>query len=216
MNPPEGDGTRHDPEATYRDIPPDATQRDPGTRPYSSYGSAAVPPSADAVGDADADGDIRLRFGTGPAAPRVWQPTPRRRRSRLAPVLSILVSVAVIAGVAFYLLQGRDGLAVTAAPRVEAPKGALQCDRKTSSRKVRIVAVLTLNGRAGELTYRWTQSDGEPQPPVHVKIGRGEKTREIPLDWTVSGPGRTKLTATFELLEPTAKKAAGSFTYSCR
>ncbi|GAA3236663.1 hypothetical protein [Actinocorallia longicatena] len=203
-----GPGETHlDAGETFRDVPADATRHEPRA---ASYGNAAFPPPE------AADEEIRLRFGAGPAAPKVWQPTPRprRRRSRVMPFVSIAVSAAIIGGVAWYLLGTRGDLAVSAV-RVQAPAGVLRCDGKTSSRKIRVVATVTLNGRPGLLTYRWTQSDSRPQEPVQVRIARGEKSRDLPLDWTVSGAGRAERTATFEVLSPGTLRSHATFRYSC-
>ncbi|GAB3658061.1 hypothetical protein GCM10027589_18470 [Actinocorallia lasiicapitis] len=219
MTHPDDDRTHRDvpPEATHLDVPVDATHMDAPAevtrhepRTFPSYGNAAVPPSADE--------EIRLRFGAGPSAvaPKVWTPTPRkRRRSRIAPLISIAISTAIIGGIAWYLLQTRGPLEI-ATVKVEAPSGVQRCDRATKSREVRLKAVVALNGKAGELSYRWTQSDaGGAQQLQTLRVVGGEKTKTIPLTWRVEGEGRASLTATFELLSPSVQRTAVTFRYSC-
>lgn len=211
------DGTRRDiPEdGTRRDFPMDATSRDLPP----SYGNAAIPDRTRQYGDED----VRHQFGAGPTVPPAWTtPTPPRRRparSRVRPVLSILLSAAIIGGVLFWLyLRGQGDLEVTKIT-VTAPTGALGCDRKTQSRVVPVVATLQTNGKAGELQFQWIQSDDKTKIKQQTEsISSGHKEITEPLNWNVSGPGRTKLTATFKLISPAGKatEAKATFTYSCR
>lgn len=211
--------TPDDPGATRRDLPPDATRQDPGAarrplEPTRAYGEAVTPPTGSAE-------DIRLRFGggPGPTAPKMWDPAsvgPRRRRSRWGSWLSVLLSLAVIGGV-LYWIQSRDqGVLEVAKIEVAAPQGLLACDRATRSRTVRLTATLTLNGGPGEIEYRWRQSDRDPGPMIKASVSSGQKTLVVPLSWQVSGPGRIRLTGTFELRSPAPQEASASFEYSCR
>jgi hypothetical protein len=214
----------HRDDETRRDIPEDGTRRDFSADATShdfppAYGNAAAPDRTRRSGEED----VRLQFGAGPTVPPAWTtPTPPRRRpakSRLRPILSILVSAAIIGGVLFWLyLRGQGELEITKIT-VTAPSGALACDRKTQSRVVPVVATLETNGKAGELHFQWIQSDDKNKlKPQSEHISSGHKQITEPLNWNVSGPGRTKLTATFKLISPVGKvtEAKASFTYSCR
>ncbi|WP_344240039.1 hypothetical protein [Actinocorallia libanotica] len=149
----------------------------------------------------------------------MWDPataTRRRRRSRLASWASIAVSLAVIGGVLLWAqARGQTPVEVLKA-RVEAPEGLLACDRASRSRTVRLTATLTLNGGTGDVRYRWRQSDRAPGAFTTVTVPAGQETLVVPLDWQVSGPGRTRLTGTFEVETPSAQEASASFEYTCR
>ncbi len=210
---------RHDePEATRGDVPLDATRRDPGgqRRPLDAYGHVPAPsvPSASVEDD-------RIRFAQDPArgAPRMWDPataTRRRRGPRTASWVSIAVSLAVIGGVLLWLQAREQTVLEVTGLRVEAPGGLLACDKASRSRTVRLTATLTLNGGEGDVRYRWRQSDREPDAFTTVTVATGQETLVVPLDWQVSGPGRAKLTGTFELAAPAAQEASASFEYTCR
>ncbi|WP_106396499.1 hypothetical protein [Actinocorallia populi] len=205
--------TPDEPEAVRGDVPADATRQDPGgpRRPLDAYGRVprpAAPPE-----------DERFARRPGQDAPRMWDPATaarRRRRSRLTSWVSIAVSLAVIGGVLLWLqARERTVLEVTRV-RVEAPEGLLACDKASRSRTVRLTAALTLNGGTGEIRYRWRQSDREPGGFATAEVSAGEETLVVPLNWQVSGTGRTRLTGTFEVSAPSAREASASFEYSCR
>ncbi|MEO3786129.1 hypothetical protein ABGB12_22595 [Actinocorallia sp. B10E7] len=208
--------TPDEPEATRRDLPPDVTCQDPGgpRRPLDapSYGEAVTPPAGSAE-------DLRIRLGTGRAEPGMWDPstvTRARRRSRSVSWAGVLVSLAVVGGV-LYWIQAREQAALRVTKVVvEAPEGVLACDRATRSRTVRLTATLTLDGGSGEVRYRWRQSDSGPGPLAVAKVPAGQKALVVPLNWHVSGSGRARLTGTFELSSPAAQEASASFEYSCR
>ena len=107
-------------------------------------------------------------------------------------------------------------LMVRSGVRVAAPEGVLACDAATRSRTVRLTATLTLNGGPGEIRYRWRQSDSGPGPVSAAEVPAGQESLVVPLNWQVSGEGRTTLTGTFELQNPSVREASASFEYSCR
>ncbi|MEO5876216.1 MAG: hypothetical protein ABIS86_09550 [Streptosporangiaceae bacterium] len=213
------DGTRREfDDRTRRDLPPEATAQDFG----QPYGNAALPDRTRQLPN-EPDEHVRLRFGAGPAVPPAWNtPTPRRRRpkrSRVGPIISILVSAAIIGGVFFWLyLRGQGDLEITKIT-VSAPKGALACDPDTQSLVVPVVATLETNGKGGELRFQWVQSDNAAKlKPQSESVSAGGKKITEPLNWNVSGPGRTRLTATFKLISPVGEvtEAKAGFTYTCR
>jgi len=154
-----------------------------------------------------------------PAVPKMWDPATverRRRRSRLVSWAVIVLSSAVIAGaLAWVGMRENRRLEVTGLT-VTAPEGLLACETATRSRTVRLTATLTLNGGAGEIRYRWRQSDRDAGPESALWVEAGQERLLVPLDWQVSGEGRTELTGTFELRTPAVREASASFEYSCR
>jgi hypothetical protein len=173
----------------------------------------------------DGGNDEVLRFGPGvPSAPppdglaelwRAGREAPRRRRRRL---LRGLISASVTAALAvavllWLLLRGQgDGLQVTAI-RVQTPQQPQGCDAT-----VDVTGILTTNGEAGRITYRWTRSDGHDSGLLHETVAAGKRDVTIHLSWVVRGPGQRRFTATLDLVEPkgTAAKASSAFGYSCR
>lgn len=201
-------------DGTRREFGPSGTHFDPGaTQQDASYGNSAFPAAPPPSGD-----DIRVRFGDGPSVPPMWNPASvrRKRRSRLAPLLSIAVSLAIIAGVLFWIFARGQGEVAVSKIEITAPKGLLSCDPTTRERNIPITAKLSLNGDSGEVVYRWVLSDSGARPPHRQPVKRGETELTVPLAWKVTGQGRAKRTATLEVLEPAPMKASTSFQYTCR
>ncbi|ROO90612.1 hypothetical protein EDD29_8344 [Actinocorallia herbida] len=218
------DDTSLDPTVTRREYGHGGTRPAGGdtTRPPASARPAGYPwPGVTPPGD-DA---VRVRLGSGPTGPQpMWSPDSvparhRRRNSRTAPFLSVILSLAVIGALLAWLaLRGGEEVVPLAVKdvRVEAPGGQQRCDTAKQARTVDLTAIVTLNGAPGVLSYRWVQSDGTPGAFQKATIMDGQTAFEAPLHWTVSGEGRKELTATFELKSPKRTKSSATFEYVCR
>lgn len=141
-------------------------------------------------------------------------PRPRRRRRRVRGLISGLITVALLAGVlAWLLLRGQgSGLEVTAI-EVRTPQQTQTCNAT-----VNVTGVLTTNGKAGRIAYRWIRSDGNDSGLLYQTVETGRREVTVPMSWTIDGPGQRRFTATLELVEPEsgANKASSAFGYSCR
>ncbi|TQJ85506.1 hypothetical protein [Streptomyces sp. SLBN-31] len=165
------------------------------------------------------DGTV-LRFGPGvtaaielrhhrtlaTASPAPPSPQPRRRRLRRH-ALPTLVVLAVLA----LLLWQRSApsvqvseVAVTTRPTV------LGCDGTAD-----IVGLVTTNGRAGTLSYRWVRSDGTASGVLHEVMVRGQKHARLHLRWTYRGKGHRTAQAELRILTPTHRESTARFTYHC-
>lgn len=166
--------------------------------------------------------DISLRFGPG-VQPEDTNPLiekwragrqPRRRRRGWARnLISSLITIAVVGGVAVWLLlRGHgSGLEVTAI-KVQAPHATQRCDTT-----VDVVGVLSTNGKRGEVSYRWRRSDGNESGVLSASAEKDRREVAVPLHWTVTGRGKLHAVATLELLSPgEPRRASASFDYLCR
>ncbi|MFJ9824612.1 hypothetical protein ACIRSU_09560 [Streptomyces sp. NPDC101160] len=188
-------------------------------------GIPATPLTPGGGGDED-DGEIVLRFG--PGVPRseeealraLWATTPApaatpvRRRRRPAGRLATTAAVAAVAAVAvvlWLLLRPTGGPAVTAV-RVTAPSRQLPCGGTAE-----VTGVVSTDGHAGPVTYRWLRSDGQRSDLLTRTARGGEHEVTVHLRWTVRGPGRFHGTARLEVLRPhaTPLEAEAAFTYAC-
>ena len=80
---------------------------------------------------------------------------------------------------------------------------------------VDVVGTVRTNGRAGEITYTWSRSDGETTAALTEPVTAGQTSVDVHLLWTLTGRGRHDATATLRVIAPTPTEAAGSFTYDC-
>jgi hypothetical protein len=81
---------------------------------------------------------------------------------------------------------------------------------------VDVIGVLSTNGGAGTVRYRWVRNDGHASNVLAVKIPARRERTEVTLRWTFEGKGTFDAEATLEVLQPTAKSDKGSFTYVCK
>lgn len=201
---------------------------------WATEAAAGAGPAADrpAAGtDAAADAGEVLRFGPGvpveTTAVRRWRagrthrsppPAADRRDRRRAPsgrqaAWSAVVAALIVTGVILGWLS-RDPALVVQAVEVRAPAKTLGCDSTAS-----IVGVITTNGSAGTIHYRWERSDGSVgREQVHT-VASGQTTVRVPLRWTVEGRGRFRGTATLRVLSPTEDgeplEGRATFSYQC-
>jgi hypothetical protein len=138
---------------------------------------------------------------------------PRRRRRLMRSLIGWLVTAALLIGFLFWLLMRResDEVEVTAI-KVQTPGQVQTCDAT-----VDVTGVLTTNGEAGRITYRWVRSDGHNSGLLHETVEAGKRDVTVHLSWAIKGTGERRFTATLELVSPksTSDKASSAFQYSC-
>ncbi|MFD8305032.1 hypothetical protein ACFV29_22220 [Streptomyces sp. NPDC059690] len=164
------------------------------------------------------DGTV-LRFGPGVTAavehrlhrtlaPASPPPPPRTRWRRLR--RHALPTLVVLAVLAFLLWQRSapsvqvSGVAVTVRPAV------LGCDDTAD-----VVGLVTTNGRAGTISYRWVRSDGTASGVLREVTVRGQKTARLHLRWTYRGKGHRGAQAELRILSPAHRESTARFTYDC-
>ncbi|OXY89966.1 hypothetical protein BEK98_35870 [Streptomyces diastatochromogenes] len=175
--------------------------------------SPPAPPGEDS-------GEILLRFGPGIPADEQhalrarWrevpvpaaQPPRRRRRGWL-----ISTAVVATAAVLLWLLLRPTPAPAVVAVQVQAPAGTLHCGQTAD-----LVGVVTTDGQAGPVTYRWLRGDGQDSGELVRTAHKGERRLRVHLRWTVRGPGRFRGTARLRIAhQRTPMEAKAGFTYVC-
>ncbi|MGD9530151.1 serine/threonine-protein kinase [Pseudonocardia sp.] len=161
----------------------------------------------------------RIPSGRAQAEPTPPRPAARRRRRRGATSTrrrfataigtGLVTALAAAALLAFAYLRDPTPLQVAGAS-VAATEPGRACDVT-----VDVVGSVRTNGRAGEITYTWSRSDGETTAMLTEPVAAGQTSVDVHLLWTLTGRGRHDATATLRVIEPTPTEAAGSFTYDC-
>lgn len=196
----------------------DETRHDadiPGTSPG---GASPLETGTRMDGRSASTDDVTLRFGPGVPASLAgaWREGGTRRGRPVARrVLSGLVTlgVAVLAGlIVWFLLRSGPKIEVTGVT-VSAPTGAQGCGATAN-----VVGVIHTNGGQGEVSYRWKRSDGQNSGVFTDTVPRGRHAIEVPLRWTIKGPGSLHAIATLEVLTPKGPDgtASAAFEYECR
>jgi hypothetical protein len=154
-------------------------------------------------------GTQRAGNAGGPAWPDAAKARPRRRRSRWVPILSTLLTVAIVAGVAIYVFErNHQSLKVTAASVAVTPPG------KACNVTVDVVGTIVTNGKGGPVTYQWYQNS-IPQTATTATDASGQDTVQVTLHWVFHGKGTQQATAELHVLSPNTAVANTQFTYSC-
>ncbi|RAG83268.1 hypothetical protein DN069_23015 [Streptacidiphilus pinicola] len=163
-----------------------------------------------------------IRFGPGVPDPKtartiaVWKgeivPEPeeagKKRRGWLFWVPVALVFLALL----FWWLDGLlappplriTGVSVQAAP------ATVGCGGKGT-----VVATVTTDGRAGSFRYRWTRNDGTDSGLLTETVAAGTRQVQLPLIWTLSGPGTFAARATLRIEGHPGLTGAAGFSYAC-
>ena len=187
-----------------------------------TQGSDQRSPGQDA---SDGGDDQVVRFGPGiqpsDQVAASWRegrtpppaPPPRRGRKLLRSLVGTLITAAIAVAVVLWLLRGQGGDLEVTGIKVQVPQRTQGCDST-----VEITGVLTTNGEAGRITYRWIRSDGHDSGVLHESVEKDKHDVTVHLSWLIKGPGARRFTATLELVEPasSAGKASSAFGYSCR
>ncbi|GAA2109347.1 hypothetical protein [Actinomadura alba] len=138
---------------------------------------------------------------------------PRRRRRLMRSLIGWLVTAALlVCFLLWLLLRGQGEEVEVTAIKVQTPEQVQTCDAT-----VDVTGVLTTNGEAGRITYRWVRSDGHNSGLLHETVEAGKRDVTVHLSWAIKGTGDRRFTATLELVAPesTADKASSAFGYSC-
>ncbi len=180
---------------------------DPGRETYRATLVADDPPqwpeqrpSSDDMGKRRANG-----------GPDGW-PAPRpRRRRRWTGILSSLLTVAIVAGVAAYVwTKTHQTLKITAATVSVTNPDKIACNST-----VDVVGTIFTNGKGGPITYQWTK-DGENLPTGTVTATSGQQQVRVELKWYLRGKGIHHAAAIFQVFTPNVISAqSASFTYKC-
>jgi hypothetical protein len=185
-----------------------------------------APPRTDDVGDGEAPAGYGPPTSYGASADYRVRPTagvpgygqrrraseaPRRKRRvpRVALVLGVLALLLAGAGVVYWILRP-PGELILSDVEVQPPV------KPACNSTVDVIGVLSTNGGAGTVRYRWVRNDGHASNVLAVKIPAKRERTEVTLRWTFEGKGTFDAEATLEVLEPTAKSDKGSFTYICK
>ena len=186
--------------------PPPAA--DPGPETYRATLLAPDPPPWPDRGPSPEDKG-RHRANGGPDG---WPAArPRRRRRRWTGVLSSLLTVAIVAGIAGYVWnKTHQTLKVTAATVSVTNPGKIACNST-----VDVVGTISTNGKGGPITYQWTK-DGQNLPTGTVTASSGQQQLRVELQWYLAGQGVHHATAIFQVFTPNVISAqSASFTYTC-
>jgi hypothetical protein len=196
----------------------DETRRDVDTQDFSTVPSRTSPSDVDTrmEGRSASTDDVTLRFGPGvpPRLAGVWREKKPRKRPVARRILSGLITlgVAILTGlVVWFLLRGGPKAEVTGVT-VSAPAGVQACGATAV-----VVGVIHTNGGVGDVSYRWKRSDGQNSGVFTDSAPKGKHSIEVPLRWTVKGPGSLHAVATLEVISPKGPDgtASAAFDYEC-
>jgi hypothetical protein len=126
-------------------------------------------------------------------------------------VLSSLLTVAIVAGIAGYVWnKTHQTLEITAATVSVANPDKIGCNST-----VDVVGTISTNGKGGPITYQWTK-DGQNLPTGTVTATSGQQQVSVELQWYLGGKGIHRATAIFQVFTPNVISAqSASFTYTC-
>jgi len=181
---------------------------DPGPETYRATLVADDPPQWPGQGPRPEDSGRRR----GDGGPDGWPAArPRRRRRRWTGVLSSLLTVAIVAGIAGYVwTKTHQTLKITAATVSVSNPGQIACNST-----VDVVGTIFTNGKGGPITYQWTK-DGENLPTGTVTATSGQQQVRVELQWYLAGKGIHHATAIFQVFTPNVISAqSATFTYTC-
>jgi serine/threonine-protein kinase len=186
--------------------PPAAAGPDP--EPYRATLVDDDPPRWPGQGPAAEDRGGH-RGGGGPDG---WPAArPRRRRRRWTGLLSSLLTVAIVAGIAGYVwTRTHQTLKITAATVSVTNPGKIACNST-----VDVVGTISTNGKGGPITYQWTK-DGQNLPTGTVTATSGQQQVRVELRWYLAGKGVHHAVAIFQVFTPNVISAqSATFTYTC-
>jgi len=184
---------------------------DPGPEARPAAMLAASPPPWPEPGPSLEEKDKgRHRGGGGPDGWPAARPR-RRRRRRWTGVLSSLLTVAIVAGIAGYVWnKTHQTLKITAATVSVTNPGKIGCNST-----VDLVGTIDTNGKGGPITYQWTK-DGANLPTGTVTASSGQQQVRVELQWYLAGQGVHHATAIFQVFTPNVISAqSATFTYTC-
>jgi hypothetical protein len=124
-------------------------------------------------------------------------------------MVSALLTIAVITGVALWWWHRLGGLGVESAS-VHAEPSVAGC-----ATTIDVVGVIATNGRRGTIHYQWRRNDGQPTSQLSQDMLPGDHSASVHLAWTFAGQGDFDAVATLEVLSPQSLHAVGRFSYHC-
>jgi serine/threonine-protein kinase len=154
--------------------------------------------------------------GTQQASGPAWPDTaarPGRRRRRRSPwrgIISTLVTLAIVGGVAAFVYERSQHPAL----KVSGVSVALASAPKNCSGEVAIIGTIVTNGTGGQVTYEWTRNSA-PEAAATVTNGSGQDSIQVTLKWTFTGTGSQQATVQLQVLSPNQAVGNTQFTYSC-
>ncbi|MFD9435263.1 hypothetical protein [Streptomyces sp. NPDC060002] len=122
----------------------------------------------------------------------------------------VLLAVALAAALMVWHPRSSAELAVTGVAMTASPAD-LGCDDTAE-----VMAVVSTNGAAGTLRYRWLRSDGTDSGELRERVRAGQGEVKLPMLWHFHGTGTHQAQAVIDLLGARPRSAATAFTYRCR
>jgi serine/threonine protein kinase len=174
----------------------------PGYAPQGPPGYAPPPAAWNTPGRGNG------QWNSGGQPPAWPSPPARRPRRRWLGLLSTLLTIAIAAGVWYYVWNQTHGKLQVTNVAVSAPKLA-GCNSTT-----KITGVITTNGHGGPVSYEWTGPGIDPKPLV-ADDASGSDTVTVYLNWTFHGQGTSSATPELRVLAPNQAESSITFPYSC-
>jgi hypothetical protein len=153
----------------------------------------------------------------GPAWPDAVKARTRRRGRRRWPgIVSTIITLAIVGGVAYYVWHKNQHHALQVTGVTVAANAGIE--PKACAGLVTVIGTIATNGAGGPVTYQWTKTSGTNTtvlPAATVTDGSGQATVPVTLKWTFTGKGTQQDTATLQVLSPTPATGNAQFTYTC-
>jgi hypothetical protein len=147
----------------------------------------------------------------GPAWPDAVKARSKKRKPRWRGLVSTLITVIIVAGVAgyWYIKNHHAALKDTGV------SVALLSQPRNCAGTVDVVGTITTNGSGGTITYQWTKNS-TVLPAATVSAGSGQNSVQVTLKWTFTGKGTQQDVAELQVLSPTPATGNAQFTYTCK
>jgi hypothetical protein len=180
-----------------------------GTRP--DYGQPATQHPDTRLGGKATEHPNTQQVG-GPAWPdTVKARSRRRRRPRWGSIVSTIITLLIIGGVAgFWYLKNHHAALKDTTVSVK-----LLSTPKNCAGTVDLVGTITTNGSGGTITYQWTKNSAA-LPAATVSAGSGQNSVQVTLKWTFTGKGTQQDVAELQVLSPNSAVGNAQFTYTCK
>ncbi len=142
--------------------------------------------------------------------PPLWPTPPRRRqRRRWLGLVSTVVTIAIAAGVWYYVWNQTNGKLHITRAAIAPGKQPVGCNGTTD-----IIGTIDTNGRGGPISYEWLVAGQKPVPLV-VDDGSGQGTVKVTLTWTLHAKGTGQSVVELHVLSPDDDRASITFPYTC-
>jgi eukaryotic-like serine/threonine-protein kinase len=176
----------------------------PGPSPYAGQAAGWNTPGG---GNGHTPGGGNGQWHSGGMPPAWPSPPARRPRRRWLGLLSTLLTLAIAAGVWYYVWNQTHGKLHITQVNVAAP--SVKCNGVTP-----ITGTISTNGHGGPITYEWLGPGITPQPIV-AQDASGSNTFTVHLKWTFHGKGTGSATAELHVLAPDDAQSSIQFPYRC-